>query len=171
MPQEEAYKWQTCVEIFFGNASSCGRNVNYRDLIQLGPEQVERTQLALRPMSECDNERMFGLVNKVQEEQRIRATMGLAEYERTLGEIWQALMPIRKMPGMHINEQKSYFTNFYFGACMDLELNWKKFFPEYWDIVLEKDIFRKFARQSVHPILKMKAVIINPKWERLVVCR
>ena len=95
------------------------------------------TQETMRSLSECDMERNFGKIAKVKDEQRIRATLGVAEYERTLGEIWQALLPARSMPGMHINEQESYFRNIYFGACLDLEENWKKYFPEYWDIVLE----------------------------------
>ena len=135
------------------------------------PEQVELTQETPRSLSECDMERNFGKVSTVKDEQSIRATLGLAEYERTLGEIFQALMPTRSMPGMRINEEECYFRNFYWGACLDLEENWKKYFPEYWEIVTEREEYRQFAKITNHDILKMKAVLINPSWKRLIICR
>ena len=140
-------------------------------MIQIAPEQVERTQETLRSLSECDMERNFAEVAQVKEEKRLRGTLGLAEYERTLGEIWRELMPLRTMAGMHMNEEESYFRNIYWGACMDQEDNWKKHFPEYWEIVLEREQYRQFARITTDPILKMKAVLINPSWKRLVICR
>ena len=116
-------------------------------------------------------ERNFGKIALVKDEQRLRATLGVAEFERTLGEIWQALLPKRSIPGMHINEEESFFRNVYWGACLPLEKNWEKYFPEYWDIVVGREEYRQFARISNHNVLKMKAVLINPSWKRLVICR
>ena len=145
--------------------------MNYRDLIQLAPEQVEKLKKPLRPLSECDMERTFKKTNQTKDRLRTRATMGLAEMERCIGEIWKALLPRRHVRGTHKNEEKSWWRNIYIGHCMDLEIHWRKFFPEVWNIFLDKDYYRPFLRQSNDEVLHMKAFIFKKEWEKLVVCR
>ena len=145
--------------------------MNYRDLIQLAPEQVERLKKSLRPFSECDNERIFKQTNQTRERTRVRATMGLAEMERCAGEIWKQLLPARFSRGTHRNEEKSFWRNFYFGHCLNLEPHWKKFFPEVWNIFVGRDYYRDFVRVSNHETLKMKALVFCPEWKPVYICR
>ena len=151
----------------------CFRNVNYRDLVQLAPEQCERLRITLRALSECDMERSFKLVREYKEEKRLRATFGLAEMERTLSEIWQALLPKRFSRTKLMKKKKNYFTNFTFGHCLNLEKNWKKYFPQYWNAMNDREYYQPFLFESDpnHEILTFKKVLIRSDWDNLTICR
>ena len=68
--------------------------MNYRDLIQLAPEQCEKLKRPLKVFSECDMERSFKKSQEVKKRTRKRGTFGLAEMERCIGEIWKALLQL-----------------------------------------------------------------------------
>ena len=145
------------------------RNANYRDMIQLAAEQVERYRITLRTLSEADMERSFKLVNEYKDKHRLRATFGLAELERCMGEVWKALMPKRTIPGTHRNLEENWFRNFIFGHCLNLEPNWKKYFPEVWNIFMDRDYYRQFLYRSDK--MNFKAVKMNENWKNVIVCR
>ena len=145
--------------------------MNYRDLIQLAPEQCEKLKRTLRVFSECDMERSFKKSQEAKKRTRKRGTFGLAEMERCIGEIWKALLPARSVAGNHRNLPKKGFRNFYYGHCLDMEISWRKLFPEVWDIFSQREYYKSFTRISDHERLKMKALIFDPKWEKVVVCR
>ena len=149
------------------------RNVNYRDLVQLAPEQCEELRLTLRALSEADMERSFKKVSEYKDEKRLRAAFGLQEMERVMDEIWRALMPKRSVKSKHLPKQKSYFTNFIFGCCLNLEENWRKFFPQYWNAMRKREYYHPFLFEAGIPStdLKFKKVFINAKWEDLTICR
>ena len=155
-----------CGEIFVGIEF---RNANYRDVIQLAAEQVERYRVTLRSLSEADMERSFKLVNQYKETHRLRATFGLAELERCVGEIWKQLMPERSIASTHRNIEENWFRNFIYGHCLDMEPNWRTFFPEVWEIFGERDYYKNF--RYVSDRMKFRAIIINEKWKEVVICR
>ena len=130
---------------------------------------MERYRITLRALSEADMERSFKLVNQYKDKHRLRATFGLAELERCVGEVWKALMPARSIPGTHRNLNVNWFRNLYYGHCINLDENWRRYFPEVWNIFMERDYYRPFLYKSHR--MNFKAVIINKKWEDLLICR
>ena len=147
----------------------CYRNVNWRDLIQLAPEQLETLRITLRALSEADMERSFKLVQEVLEEQRLRASFGIAEFARTARDLWKKLVPSRSVRSKYRNTKESTRRNFYIGPCMPFDMRWKKHFNELWSVFEKKSFLQKFLFTSEK--LNFKAFIFNPKWKNLTICR
>ena len=145
------------------------RNVNWRDLIQLAPEQLEILRITLRALSEADMERSFKVVNEVLEEQRLRATFGVAEFARTARELWKNLIPSRSARSKYRNVKEKKFRNFYIGQCMHFDERWKKHFSQLWNVFKKKPFLRKFLHKSEK--LKFHAFIFNRKWQNVTICR
>ena len=145
------------------------RNVNWRDLIQLAPEQLEILRITLRALSEADMERCFKIVNEVLEEKRLRATFGVAEFTRSARELWKKMIPSRSIRSKFRNVKEAKYRNFYIGPCMSFDGRWKAHFNELWGVFQKKHFLRKFLYKSQK--LHFKAFIFNRKWKNVTICR
>ena len=102
-------------------------NVNFRDFIVLGPEQLETLRIPFRSTTEADNERCYKQVVRSKETKRLKTTAGIAEWDRSVNEMIKQMDINRKTKGLLTHDIEPDKLNYILFPCMkDRRAIWKR---------------------------------------------